>query len=357
MKNTLQKVVPIVLVSFMLAGCSTGKDISEVDNNSSDTTTETSIDNKYSDYKIGISVYAQGDNYIDLYREKLSSVLIEQGFSEDNIIIDSAENDYDTQLQQVKDYIEQDVDVIVVNLVNTSEAGKITDLVVEAGTPLIYVNREPSSEEELRWKNGGWDVTYIGNEGRQAGTIQGEIIAELGLDTVDLNGNGQIDYIMMEGDPQNVEAIYRTEYSIKALTDAGFRVNCLDDQVANWEKDVARQLVAEDLRQYGNDIEVVFCNNDAMALGALDAIEAEGRVVGDDIFLVGVDALSEAVDNIVKGKMTGTVLNDYVDQAESTVDVAKRYLNGESVEYYIGGDYIKVTLENASNLQEMMRNN
>jgi len=357
MKNTLQKVVPVVLVLFMLAGCSNGKDISEVVDNSSDATTEISIDDKYSDYKIGISVYAQGDNYIDLYREKLSSVLIEQGFSEDNIIINFAENDYDTQLQQVKDFIEQDVDVIVVNLVNTSKSAKITDMAVEAGIPLIYVNREPSSEEELRWKDGGWDVTYIGNEGRQAGTIQGEIIAELGLDTVDLNGNGQIDYIMMEGDPQNIEAIYRTEYSIKSLTDAGFKVNCLDDQVANWERGVAKQLVAEDLRQYGNDIEVIFCNNDAMALGALDAIEAEGRVVGEDIFLVGVDALSEAVDNIVKGKMTGTVLNDYAAQAESTVDVAKRYLNGESVEYYIGGDYIKVTLENASNVQELMSNN
>lgn len=319
-------------------------------------TTETSIDNKYADYKIGISIYDDDDNYMNLYQTELREILLAQGFSEDKFSIDSAENDFDTQVQQVKDYIKQGDNVIVVNLVNSSDASKITDLVVEAGIPLIYVNREPSSEEELRWKNGGWDVTYIGNEGRQAGTIQGEIIAELGLDTVDINGNGQIDYIMMEGDSENIEAAYRTEYAIKALTDAGFKVNCLDDQVADWEREVAKQLVAEDLRQYGNDIEVVFCNNDAMALGALDAIEAAGRSVGDDIFLVGVDAIEEAVDNVVKGKMTGTVFNDYISQANSTVDVLKRFLNGESAEYYIGGDYLKVTLDNASNVQEIMNN-
>ena len=79
--------------------------------------------------------------------------------------------------------------------------------------------------------------------------------------------------------------------SIKALEDAGLEVNCLDDQVGNWDQATAQQLVANSLSQYGDDVEVVFCNNDAMALGALQSIEAAGRTVGEDIYLVGVDAL------------------------------------------------------------------
>ena len=76
------------------------------------------------------------------------------------------------------------------------------------------------------------------------------------------------------------------------------------------DQTTAQQDVANALAQYGEKIEVVFCNNDAMALGALQSIEQAGRTVGKDIYLVGVDALKEAVQNVVDGKMTGTVLNE-----------------------------------------------
>ena len=65
----------------------------------------------------------------------------------------------------------------------------------EAGIPLVYINREPDASEEQRWADNNWDVTYVGCDARQSGTYQGEMIADLGLDTVDMNGNGKIDYI------------------------------------------------------------------------------------------------------------------------------------------------------------------
>ena len=84
---------------------------------------------------------------------------------------------------------------------------------------------------------------------------------------------------MVEGDPENVDAQYRTEFSVKALEDAGLEVNCLTDQVGNWQQDQAQQIVANALGQFGNDVEVVFCNNDAMAMGALQAIQAARTVL------------------------------------------------------------------------------
>ena len=72
----------------------------------------------------------------------------------------------------------------------------------------------------------------------------------------------------------------------------------------------AQQDVANALSQYGDKIEVVFCNNDAMALGALQSIQQANRTVGKDIYLVGVDALAEAVQDVLDGNMTGTVLNE-----------------------------------------------
>ena len=160
---------------------------------------------------------------------------------------------------------------------------------------------------------------------------------------------------MVEGDPENVDAQYRTEFSVKALTDAGWEVECLDDQVGNWQQAEAQQIVANALGQYADKIEVVFCNNDSMALGALQAIEAAGRVVNENIYLTGVDALSEALENVINGKMTGTVFNDHVAQSPSAADAAVRFVDGETNEYYIGCDYVKVTTDNAQAVLDMVK--
>ena len=141
---------------------------------------------------------------------------------------------------------------------------------------------------------------------------------------------------------------YRTEYSIKALTDADKEVECLYEYLDNWDQTTAQQDVANALAQYGEKIEVVFCNNDAMALGALQSIEQAGRTVGKDIYLVGVDALKEAVQNVVDGKMTGTVLNDDVGQATKAAEATQLFVEGKDVEEYYWVDYVKVTTENAA---------
>ena len=310
----------------------------------------------FSDKKVGISIYKFDDNFMTLYRTELERYLTEElGFKKENITIQDGKGDQAEQTNQIQNFITQGVDVLIINPVNSSSAETITDMVVEAGIPLVYINREPDASEEQRWADNNWDVTYVGCDARQSGTYQGEMIADLGLDTVDMNGNGKIDYIMIEGDPENVDAQYRTEYSIKALEDAGLEVNCLDDQVGMWDQATAQQLVANSLSQNGNDIEVVFCNNDAMALGALQAIESAGRTVGEDIYLVGVDALSEALEDVLAGTMTGTVFNDHFSQSHSAADAAINYLSGAGNEHYIGCDYVKVTKDNAQEILDMVK--
>lgn len=290
-----------------------------------------------------------------LFRTELQNYLVSLGFSADNITISDGANDQATQTGQIDNFITQGVDVLIINPVNSSSAETITDKVVAADIPLVYINREPDEDEQKRWADGGWNVTYVGCDARQSGTFQGELIGDLGLDTIDKNGNGKIDYIMVEGDPENIDAQYRTEFSVKALEDAGFEVNCLTDQVGNWAQDQAQQIVANALGQYGNDVEVVFCNNDAMALGALQAIDAAGRKVGEDIYLVGVDALSEALENVLNGTMTGTVFNDHFSQSHSAADAAVNYLTGAGNEHYIGCDYVKVTKDNAQEILDMVQ--
>ena len=187
----------------------------------------------------------------------------------------------------------------------------------------------------------------VGADARQSGTYQGELILETETQG-DINGDGKITYIMCKGDPENIDAQYRTEYSIKALTYAGKEVECLYEYLDNWDQTTAQQDVANALAQYGGKIEVVFCNNDAMTLGALQSIQQANRTVGKDIYLVGVDALVEAVQNVVDGNMTGTVLNDDVGQATKAAEATKLFVDGKDVEKYYWVDYVKVTKDNAS---------
>ena len=148
---------------------------------------------------------------------------------------------------------------------------------------------------------------------------------------------------MIMGDPENVDAQYRTEFSIKALTDAGLAVNKLFEQRGDWDQTKGQELAATALSQYGDDVDVIFCNNDAMALGAYQAIVDAGRTVGQDIYLVGVDALDECQAMVQDGTMTGTVLNDHIGQSHTAADVALKAAKGEKMEKYYWVDYVKVT--------------
>ena len=309
----------------------------------------------FSDKKVGISIYKFDDNFMTLYRTELERYLTEElGFKKENITIQDGKGDQAEQTNQIQNFITQKYDVLILNLVQASSAPEITDMCKEAGIPVVYINREPDATEEERWKSEGLNATYVGCDARQSGTYQGEEILET-ANKGDINGDGKVSYIMIQGDPENVDAQYRTEFSVKALTDAGMEVEELLKQRGDWDQAKAQQIAQDALTQYGDKIEVIFCNNDAMALGALQAIEAAGRKVNEDIYLVGVDALTEAVQNVIDGKQTGTVFNNHFAQAQAASDIAVKFLGGEKVDAVNMVNYEKVTQDNAQEILDMLK--
>ena len=302
-------------------------------------------------YKVGVSIYQFTDNFMTLYRNEIENYFksLETDDVKYEITMADGKNDMAEQTNQIQNFITQGMDVIILNLVQTSSADALIDQIVAADIPLVLINREPLAydadgktlDEAYEGILQNPKVCYVGADARQSGTFQGEMVAEL-ENHGDINGDGKISYIMIEGDPENIDAQYRTEFSVKALTDAGYTVECLDDQVGNWDQTKGQELCANALTKYGADVEVVFCNNDAMALGAATAIQTAGRKVGEDIYLLGVDALEEAVQLVKDGEMTGTVLNDHIGQSHAAVDVAVKLLNGEAIDNYYWVDYVKV---------------
>lgn len=302
-------------------------------------------------YKVGVAIYNYDDNFMTLYRNEIESYFasLETDTVKYELSMVDGKNDMATQTNQIDTFITQGMDVIICNLVQTSTADLVIDKAVSADIPLVLINREPLAydedgntiDEAYEGIINNEKVCYVGADARQSGTFQGEIV--LGLENKgDINGDGKISYVMIEGDPENIDAQYRTEFSVKALTDAGMEVECLADQVGNWDTAKGQEIAANALSQHGDAVEVIFCNNDGMALGAAAAIEAAGRTVGEDIYLLGVDALDECQEMVANGTMTGTVLNDHVGQSHAAVDVAVKALNGEAIDNYYWVDYVMI---------------
>ena len=303
--------------------------------------------------KVGISIYQFADNFMTLYRNELQNYLVnELGLKAENISIMDGKNDQSEQMNQIRNFVTQGFDVMIVNLVQASSEPDVTNICNEAGIPVVYINREPDLEREEAWVTDGIKATYVGADARQSGTYQGEEILET-ANKGDINGDGKVSYIMIQGDPENVDAQYRTEKSIERLSQ-DIEVEELTKQRGDWDQTKGQEITANALSQYGDKIDVVFCNNDAMALGALEAIKAAGKTVGKDIYLVGVDALADALDKVEAGEMTGTVLNDHIAQSHGAADAAMDYLDGKDVDYKYVKDYVKVTKDNIADIKKSL---
>ena len=292
---------------------------------------------------IGVCIYKFDDAFMTTYRNALQEILEGKGYT---VTFMDGKNDQAEQNNQINNFIAQGVDALIINPVMTSAADQIIATVKDADIPTVLINREPTAEQMSAYEK----LVYVGCDARQSGTMQGELI----LDTEtkgDINGDGKISYIMIQGDPENVDAQYRTEFSVKALTDAGMEVEQLDLQRGDWDRNKGQEIAQNDLAKFGDQIEVVFCNNDDMAIGALQAIQAAGRTVNEDIYLVGVDALDAALNEVVNGNLTGTVLNDAQSQATQAVACMEELLGGKTYaegEQSVYVDYVKVTPDNAS---------
>ena len=193
----MKKLLALLLVLFMaftLVGCSnTGEQAKTV--------------------KVGVSIYKFDDNFMSLYREEIKSYFDKLSTADlkYEVTVQDAKNDMAEQTAQIDNFIAQKYDVLIVNLVQSTSASTIIEKCKAASIPTIFINREPSEEDMADIPN---YMTYVGADARQSGKFQGEIVAEL-ENKGDLNKDGKLQYVMVVGDPENVDAQYRTQFSIE----------------------------------------------------------------------------------------------------------------------------------------------
>jgi inositol transport system substrate-binding protein len=247
------------------------------------------------------------------------------------VMVDSKE-DVATQLAQVENFVAQKVDAIVVIAANTDAADPMTKAAQDAGIPLLYVNRLPSNLPE--------GISYVGSESIQAGIMQAEWIAE------QLGGKGNV--VIMNGDLAQEAAQKRTEGEKQVFAKYP-DIKIIREDTGNWSRDQGLTLM-ENWLASGDQIDAVASNNDEMAIGALQAIEAAGKL--GEIIVGGVDASPDALQEMDKGRLNVTVFQNAKGQGEGGIKVAIALAKGESVEKYTWIPFELVTPENYKNYMQ-----
>lgn len=297
---------------------------------------------------VHVFYYTYSDPFISNVRSSLDRMLDGAGISYQDY---DGNGNQTTQTEQIQTAITGGAKAIIVNIVNTGSddaASGIVNLAKNADIPVIFFNREVSD----RVVNSYEKCAFVGTDAKEAGILQGQMIGEYvsnNFADIDINGDGKISYILFKGEEGNNEAIYRTRYSVeeadKALEaagksklsfyDSGNPNKYLVDRNGQWSAAAANEYMTTALTSFnenkGNMIELVICNNDGMAEGAISALNSAGYNLGTkgsrQIPVFGVDATAAAVELISKGKMTGTVKQDPQGMAEA---VTKLVSNGIS---------------------------
>ena len=303
---------------------------------------------------VHVFYYTYSDTYISTVRSALDAKLSEAGISYQD---HDGNNSQTTQTEQIQTAITKGAKLIVVNIVTTGSddaAGGIVSLAKEADIPVIFFNRAVGTDgSDVTFLSANSTACFIGTDAPEAGHMQGKMIGEYVLanyDKLDLNGDGKISYAMFKGEEGNVEAIYRTQFGVedadKILTAAGKSALVYFDASAaqKWQTDLEGAWSAKAAKDYmdtnlvtyneanGNMIELVICNNDGMAEGAVAALQQAGynKPGAHTVPVFGVDATDAAKALIKDGAMIGTVKQDNVGMAAAICETVKAIAAGKT---------------------------
>ncbi len=298
------------------------------------------------DGEISVFYYTYSDTYISSVRASMDKLLEGKKFNNYD-----ANGNQTTQTEQVTTAIAKGSKMLIVNVVDTGSNDAAQNIVEQARTadiPVIFFNRSVDESVVSSYDK----CAFVGTDYEMAGHMQGEMIGEYvakNFDSVDLNGDGKISYVMFKGQEGNMEAIARTQFGVedcnKVLKEAGksdlafydeANTKCyLVDQNGLWSSSAATDymntVLAKHSEANNNMVELVIANNDDMALGAISALQSAGynNGSGTTIPVFGVDATDAAKEAIAKGQMVGTIKQDAEGMANAIVTMATNFDAGK----------------------------
>jgi ribose transport system substrate-binding protein len=237
------------------------------------------------------------------------------------VTLDSG-NDASVEMTNMEDMISRKPTVIAYNPVDSDAAATAIELANKAGIPVLTVDRSA---------NGGEVICHIASDNVYGGKIAGQYI-------LDRLGSGGGKLVEIQGQPGNSAANDRGQGFHEAVDNAP-NVTVVLSQTGNWDKEEAMSIM-ENALTANPDIKAVFCHNDVMALGVMEACINQGR---KDIVIVGFDADPTAVAAVKDGTMAATVQQLPALMGSLSVETAFKYVNKQPFEKNIGAEVSLIT--------------
>lgn len=299
MKKFLSIIMTMILTSTLLVGCSNSKDSGA--------------------QKIGLIVSTLNNPFFVDLKTGIENKAKELGYE---VVVLDSQNDPAKEVSNMEDLTVKDVDIVLLNPVDSDSAIASVMIANSSDLPVMTVDRVA---------NGGEVISHIASDNIAGGDMAAKFLIE------QLGGKGKI--VQLEGIAGSSATRDRGQGFDTGIEGSEFEL------VARQSADFDRTkglTVMENIIQSKGDIDAVFAQNDEMALGAQKALEAAGM---NDVLVVGFDATDDAVDAVKQGKMAATVAQQPLLIGETAVDAIDKVLKGKIVEDYIPVDLVLVTEE------------
>ncbi|WLS78356.1 sugar ABC transporter substrate-binding protein [Erwinia pyri] len=272
---------------------------------------------------VGVALANFDLNFVSILRTQMMKELAKEKMTGQ---FEDAKGDVAIQVQQVENFINQGVDAIILNPVDTQAVKPMMEAASRAKIPLIFVNRKP--EVPL-----GANMAYVGSDSALGGKMEMEALAKK------MNYKGNVAILM--GALSAEEARQRTKATEEVI--AKYKdMKVVEKQSAKWMRNEAVDVTSGWLLN-GDKIDAIAANNDEMAIGAIMALQQAGN---KEVLVAGIDGTPDALQFVKSGKLALTIFQDAAGQGIGAVQTAKKMLAGGKVEGTIWIPYQTVTPEN-----------
>lgn len=300
-RKVLSMLLTVVMVTsmFMLGGCG----------NNSEKADDSKEEQEKEEYTIGFSVSTLSNPFFVTMADAAEAKAKEMGVKLETL---DAEDSSETQSEQIEDLILKEVDLMIINPVDSDAIGTSVMACNDADIPVITVSRVSNSGEV---------VQHLDIDNYEAGKLAAEQMIK------DLGGKGKV--AVLEGIPGASSTNERQSGFEETLKKEAPDMEIVTSLTANYNREEGAS-VTEDVLQSNPDLAAIYGHNDDMALGAIRSVEAAGKL--EQIKIYGIDAVDDALAAIEKGEMAATVQQQPDLQIETAIENAIKYLNGENVD-------------------------
>ncbi len=243
-------------------------------------------------YKIGFSQGTMNHPFrVAMVEENVSYA--KENYPEFDVTVTDGQNDSATQVQDVEYLLASGIDLLLISPLTSDALTDVCQKAMDAGVPVVTLDR-----------NVECDVTcYIGAENKPMGVASADKLAEM------LDGKGNI--VEIQGTAGASATIDRHDGFVEQLEAKYPDMKVISDQYCDYLREDAMQFMEDTLQRFGEgEIDAVYCHNDEMALGALEAIKSAGRQ-DEGILLVGMDGTEVAFEAVQAGEMAFSVVYPY----------------------------------------------